>query len=273
MNINLEYPLYPFYERNKNFQGEFKNWDQIDNMRYFIMNRDKFGDEWRYTHKKIWHSYNSLGYRTKELDYYKDKDFVLVLGCSHTEGNGLADDEVWHYQLKEKLKMEVLNAGISACGPDVMLLNTLLFLKNSNLRPKAVAIQWPNPYRYTWKGDTAMYPLVPINTAFPAPPHDDNSDLTGFQLKVIYDLYRLYLFDEQGGNNSKIFVETTRMLWKLAGIPLHEFTIDEECLIDGVDQYWPLLIKDHFARDLQHYGHLSHQAIGEKVCDKLKSML
>jgi len=72
--------------------GKSFNWYCGDDFENFVASNKP---DWRYfkTAASLEYKFNSLGYRTKELDNLGD--YILVFGCSYTEGVGLFDDEIW----------------------------------------------------------------------------------------------------------------------------------------------------------------------------------
>ena len=259
----LSSSLYEDLKDVVSINGEFSVNDSQDD---FTRNKNRLSTTWRYATKQIIYKSNSLGYRTEELEFYKEKEFILVLGCSHTQGTALADDEVWHYQLKKKFGCEILNAGLSGTGTDIQLLNSYLFLVNSNLKPKAVVIQWPNCQRFTFKGNSEVLRLIPnlhlvlsIFNPF-------------FEQSIMSKFYHSWVEDNNSLNHSQVFIELTRLLWRLSKIPYHDFTIDDNKSIlelVNINDYTDLVVKGDLARDLLHYGYKTHEAIGLKVCEEL----
>ncbi len=254
--------------------GEFSQQDSQDN---FQKNLTKHGVSWHYASKKIFYERNSLGYRSNELEYYKDKDFVLVLGASAAEGIGLAEDEVWHNEIKKQFGFEILNAGCTGSGPDVQLLNTILFLKQSDLIPKAVVIQWPHLSRIMFKGDNLKRLLVP-NLNMPIEKSLGNKLWERFSRnqKVVENFYKFWTYDKNDVNNSKIFISVTRMLWNLKGIPYYDFTMnidDDENVNNFIENLRPVITSKDFARDMLHDGPQFNLELGKIICNKLEKML
>lgn len=243
-------------------------------------NLQKFGSSWHYANKEIIYKDNSLAYRTEELNYFKNKDFVLVLGCSHTYGTGLAEDEIWHYQIKKNLNLEVLNGGLIGSGPDLQMLNSMMFIKNSGLTPKAVIIQWPELNRFTFKGDTMPMPLVPyvFNTNTLSEkrkliPNKIINTLTQMfkSDNKILDFYKNWLHDNNSINQSQVFIETTRLLWKF--IPYLDFSFENDQILKDLNVATYSHLVNDVARDQIHFGPNSHEAVGIEICKKLSCSL
>ena len=254
--------------------GEY---NQHDNEDLFKRNLKKIGSTWHYAKKFVYYQNNSLGYRTKELDYYKDKDFILVLGCSHTEGIGQSEDETWHYHISKKFNVEILNAGFCASGPDMQMLNSFLFLENSKLKPKAVIIQWPHLSRVMFKGDLLKRLLLPnFNVGLNYKSLDkEYLDTFKKQQKMLDTFYKSWLYDYNSINQSSIFIETTRLMWNLANIPYYDFILcenDSNLKLDNLKDKIKLKEID-FGRDLSHFGPKFNKEIGKLVANKLRKIL
>ena len=72
-------------------------------------------DNWRWKDVNIDYTFNSLGYRTKELAEL-DKDFLLTFGCSYTEGIGLPNKSIWLITLSITQNLDLYNAEGSYAG-------------------------------------------------------------------------------------------------------------------------------------------------------------
>jgi len=250
---------------------------QQDTKEDYTKNLIKFGPSWHYATKEIVYERNSLGYRSKELEYYKDKDFVLVLGASATEGIGLAEDEIWHYEIKRQFGFEILNAGLTGSGPDMQMFNTVLFLKQKEIIPKAVIIQWPHLSRVMFKGDNLKRLLVPnLNSRIVGNLGDRIWEKFSREQRVVENFYKVWLHDNNDINNSHIFIKITRLLWKLAGIPYYDFTMnidDAENINETIENLRLQLVSKDLARDMLHDGPEFNLELGKIICDKIKKML
>jgi hypothetical protein len=73
--------------------------------------------------------------------------YLLVAGCSHTEGVGVDPDQNWAHYLAQSLNCNLVNLGrAGACAKFVS--DTLIdYLSNTSIPPQLVVAQWPNPYR------------------------------------------------------------------------------------------------------------------------------
>ena len=272
--MNLRSPLF-LMDNYETFANRNENFFTLDNQELYDYHLKELGPSWKYAKETIVYKTNSLSYRTKELDYFEGKDFILILGSSHTFGTGLNEADLYHSHIGAKTGLEILNAGYGAIGPDMIMLNALLFLKNTNLKPKAVVIQWPELHRVTFKGNNEFISILPqmfiTNNS-----HLSNiiSDLEFNESSKLLKFYRAWTDDRNDLNHSAIFIEVTRLIWKLYGVPYFDFTLippsDVPNNIKLTNFYH--LVRD-LARDQVHYGSETHKAIGLEIYEDLKNNL
>jgi len=88
---------------------------------------------------------NSIGYRTKEFfPLPVGKKNVVVLGCSHTFGEGLEEKETWISLLENKLNSSQLRFwNLSQPGASADLISRILFGTEKTLFPKIIIVCWP----------------------------------------------------------------------------------------------------------------------------------
>tara|TARA_B100000029_G_scaffold3266_1_gene3979 strand:- start:3350 stop:5338 length:1989 start_codon:yes stop_codon:yes gene_type:complete len=71
----------------------------------------------------IEYRFNNYGFRS-DNDYYdvfysdNDEDYIIGLGCSHTEGVGVSLEDTWLEKLGKKLGVKTVNLGLSGAGVD-----------------------------------------------------------------------------------------------------------------------------------------------------------
>lgn len=100
-----------------------------------------------YTETSITYSFNSHGFRTKEFDIHSGKKRIVFLGCSHTEGVGLRQEDTWVHKVAEYFTdYDCYNMGVGGTSGDT----AVRFLYNcSNLiNPSIVFILWPDSSRF-----------------------------------------------------------------------------------------------------------------------------
>jgi len=109
---------------------------------------------------KCTYTYNSLGFRGDEPT--KPGFKVMSVGCSHTEGVGLNDDETWSHQLCKLINGVDLNFGYGGRSNDYVVRCLLTYFDVIN--PDLVLIMYPNQDRreyYTDKGNIEPFAYNP----------------------------------------------------------------------------------------------------------------
>lgn len=105
-------------------------------------------DDWYYKTNNFTYKFNSLGHRSVEINEL-EKDFIFCIGCSFTEGAGLAVEHTYPYILGKTLGRTFYNAGKSGSGPDYVALTVMAILSQvSNKKPEYIIIQWPSFFRF-----------------------------------------------------------------------------------------------------------------------------
>ena len=88
---------------------------------------------------------NSYGYRTPEWKPLPvGKKNVVVLGCSHTFGEGLQDEQIWINQLYNKVdknKLRFWNLAQPGASAEKMI--RILYASEKVLFPKVIIACWP----------------------------------------------------------------------------------------------------------------------------------
>jgi hypothetical protein len=103
----------------------------------------KHGGHPRYTADSIRYRYNAQGYRCPEFD--ADASIrIISIGCSHTFGQGLPQEDIFHELLAERLRTElntsVINWNLGRCGSSNDYIARLLHLAVPFLKPDLVLI-------------------------------------------------------------------------------------------------------------------------------------
>jgi hypothetical protein len=213
-----------------------------DKEKLFYKNRKKLGKDWEYRDKHITYNYNEYGFRTKLFDKIAWQDSVVILGCSHVEGTGLAEEDTIAVQLEHIIGMPVVNLGLSATAVDIAAWNSLI-LHEHYPHPKAIVQLWTNLERYT----------------------DYIKNLNYFSCKLpSHD--RDYFAKHNWNFRSKLYVKADRALWK-DKIPYYEASFFEntacELEIDVCEN------RHDRSRDLMHRGVETAKLAAEKIAKNL----
>jgi hypothetical protein len=256
------------------------NFNSTDNEIIFNENKKKLGEEWYYYNKKIEYKYNSWGYRTKEFKDLED-DYILIFGCSFTEGIGLYYDDMWATKLSKELKLDVFNIGMGGTGVDFQFYNTTLIhnhiIKN-NKPPKLVIYQWPFEHRTTYSFKKILR---------------NNENLTGRELIGLspfsisnqsenvhyFEKWYMHSFIENEGElikQSNIYPMVCNNIWKSMGIDVinwtweNDFTMKKnELFSNDIELFNIIDTTNYAARDYIHNGHLSQNIIVDFLLNKI----
>jgi hypothetical protein len=246
------------------YNGKTEKFSGMDSAETFIKNLAIHGIKWHYATKPISYIRNSLGYRSRELSEIDRDNFFLALGCSHTEGIGLALEESWPDRVAQTLNMDYLNHAKGGGGADLAYINSLLFLQNASVKPKFVVIQWPDLSRMMYKNLDDLR-LCGIN--FPIP--DRATEFFNVMLRHDSHLFNTYWA-----------YQTTQILWKLAGVPVINWELNNFYRSElGIHPDLEIICEDHdkikskMARDCAHYGPSFYQRASALIVDCIKSKL
>lgn len=244
--------------KRKNKKNQLGYNDEEYNL--FVKNKHKVDPI--YLKKDIIYNFNQQGYRTKNIgDLHKN--FVLIFGCSHTEGIGNFEEDIWCSQLLNKIGLDFLNLGKAGTGPDIQYINTLQWIKNALPKPMLVIYQWPQTFRKSFCYSQSNVLVLKH--------HNVNSK----QEKLDTNWYLKRYCIEEGEmclNNYKDF-ETCNLLWNLQNVPVINWTWQG----DFEREYKNLHIietKDTGrARDLMHDGADIHKQVAEQLTPIIDKVL
>jgi len=216
----MTYLLKSPYENELNLSAEFYPGDPEEK---FVKNKEKFGDKWIWSNRKILYKFNSYGYRMeKELDEVNLSNYIAFFGCSFTTGTGLPLEETFSYITSKALRLDYVNGAIGGASVDFSFLNIIEMLSNDECRPKAIIINWPELTRNCyWTNDKLEFYLV-------------NNPMAPFWKPA----YTCFLLENSHINNRFAFYrKTISLLCKSLNIKIFEFTTYQS----NLDQF----LKDH----------------------------
>lgn len=97
------------------------------------------------------YTYNELGFRGDSLPLVGKK--LMAVGCSHTEGIGVNDDQTWPYYLSKLLNYSHINFGFTGRSNDYISRCILTFAEE--IKPDLICIMYSYPERreYYTRGD------------------------------------------------------------------------------------------------------------------------
>lgn len=104
--------------------------------------------DWLYRNKDVSYSYNNLGHRSINITDVNLDNYILFVGCSHTEGVGLSVHDRYSAIVSKQLNCSYYNLSVGGTGIDTMMHNLNIWLATVRQKPKHIIWQWPEPSRY-----------------------------------------------------------------------------------------------------------------------------
>jgi hypothetical protein len=193
----------------------------------------------RYETVKVEYVFNDYGFRTKNLEEFRDKKVNIALGCSFTAGVGLAESEAWPSLIEQESDIPMLNLGIGGGATDSVariLTNVAPLFDIQN-----VYILWPEAARFEFYHSHNILTKIP----------------TGCDIEHIWNL-------DEPNSNQRLFKNyaIVRALSKLHGFKLKEFNVHD------VRKIIETMSLTQLARDNAHWGHKVHQVLATIIGDK-----
>jgi hypothetical protein len=112
-------------------------------------NKTRLGKDWHYFSKEIQYNLNNDFYRTAEWNQINWKESIVVFGCSHVFGEGLAEDETLVHQLSLLTDRPVINLGQSGTSTVFSWHNSLKLFEKFG-KPYAVVQLWTDHSRFLY---------------------------------------------------------------------------------------------------------------------------
>ena len=229
---------------------------------------------WNYfdTKGKLKYKFNTLGYRTKELNNLHMDPYMLVFGCSYTEGVGLYEKEIWCSHLAEYLNLDLRNLAKAGTGPDIINFNTQLFKRSGFVKPKLVVIQWPQINRKSFGFQDEHRQGIRLED------RNVNKEETKNTMGMRDTEWYLNRYVQETGElviQSMKDLFSVDNLWSALGIPVFHWTWEGDFTTDYGTKKIFRVVNSHkdLARDLQHDGPLIHQDAFEQIKDKVKCLI
>ena len=214
---------------------------------------------------------NSHGYRCPEFQPLPDGGKnVVVLGCSHTFGEGLEENETWVSQVaKDSNKiLRWWNLGQPGASSDLMI--RILYGTEKVLFPKIIVACWPAQSR---RERLDLYPQNLTSNDALLKTENNNTDRNNF----LKNLFLLEKFAEK--NQAKTFHCFAEDVYKLDNTlqVLKNYTI-KNCWPEWDHHHLPEAKRDiittpNLARDGAHYGVEHHQVFARLFLERFKSKL
>jgi hypothetical protein len=214
---------------------------------------------------------NSYGYRCPEFRPLPDGGKnVVVLGCSHTFGEGLEENETWVSQVAKQSNkiLRWWNLGQPGASADLMI--RILYGTEKVLFPKIIVACWPAQSRRE-RLDQIPQNLTSNDTLLKT--ENNNTDRNNF----LKNTFLLEKFAEK--NNAKTFHCFAEDVYELDSNlqVLKNYTI-KNCWPEWDKHHLPEAKREHIttpslAQDGVHYGVEHHQVFARKFYERFKSKL
>ena len=277
------------------------NWNSTDSEIHWLKNKADIDPYYSDTNVK--YTFNEMGYRTHSFNSI-EKDFVLCLGCSYTEGIGVGDADTWPAKLEQLSGMQTINLGMGGCSTQSIMINSTQWIRSGMPKPSAVVIQIPEVTREPtislksqvahninpWDTQRGLDNNKSISTIFmecTRPNYEPGSIVD----ENYHDRWRNYrdrfpaeIVNPVAYNKepeitpwfmTSMQLTTLQTMWNAVGVPVLQMTYDD----DGDIIYNPANVfritgefKKDYGRDLCHEGHLTHRALTEALAPGVKDM-
>lgn len=227
------------FNRRKNSTSE---WCAPDSEERFKQNFISQTDNWYYRHNKFNYSYNNLGFRCQDIEDLNLQNYNLFVGCSYTEGVGVPLESTYPHILSKKLGMDYYNLAVGGNSIEVCFYNMLTWLEKINTYPKTLFFQWTN---HTRSLKTLDYQYINIL------PNSVNEEEKRWLVL---------------GENLEVFRAKKTLFKNLVSTVCNHKTRLVEIGVFGWDTDYQYVLKRlDKARDLWHYGILSHQTLADDL--------
>lgn len=221
--------------------------------------------------KKEWHpDINSYGYRCNEWDPMPSgKKNVVVLGCSHTFGQGLLPGDHWVDIIKQHNteRLRYWNLGVPGASGDCCVRR--LWGAQKLIDPKIVIVCWPEISRRSWYGDS-----VPDSVMG----HDEKNRFQTERTDINNFLHNVFWVEKYGEvNQAKVF--HCFALESIGHPDISELNVLQEQTIKNCWPHWDRFTQRQkfnspsLALDDKHYGKEHHQRFAELFLQAFKSKL
>lgn len=236
-----------FYEGfiGQEYAGQILNFVPGDDQKTYEKNLQQVPNNWYYKNCTISYEYNSLGHRCKNTSDIDLHNYILFVGCSHTEGIGLELEKTYPYLISQALNLDYYNLGLSSSGLDVFFYNLSSWLAR-NPKPIFIVLQWPDEYRFITKKEHIDY-IVPHGS------WDIDDDIKDFLLT---------------GDNIEYFQTRKKYILEYIShlpIPTINLSCGRELILPNALNFK----QSDYARDLKHYGISDHINMSNKILDQI----
>lgn len=217
-----------------------------DSEEKYLKNLETQSNDWYYRNNEISYVYNEHGHRCKNIKNLNFDNYILFLGCSHTEGVGNRLEDTYPYLLSKKFNVDYYNLALGGCASDTARHNLTVWLAKFPL-PKYIIWQWPPKDRFLIKEKTDFRNIGPWEL------DKEKRNLLALQSTEIFETRDILIAEYL--NQLKNLVPLFQI-----GFPNYHMPSNTDIsLVEIMDQ----------ARDLMHYGRLTQEGMASMLEDKI----
>lgn len=197
-----------------------------------------------YNSESITYEYNVCGFRTKH--FHDNGNSIVFLGCSFTAGIGLRYEDVYATLVSEELGLDCINLGIAGGAMDTAF--RLAYYWLPKIKPSVVVHQLTTYNRVELFYNSEAHFFLPnaIHTR---------------DKKILQKWYHAYLRNDING---RLNYEKNRL-----GIEKICNNLNIKYVTTNAIDW----IEVDRARDLLHYGRLTHKNVAQEVIQKIKEAM
>lgn len=205
------------------------------------------------TDENFIYEFNSHGYRCSEFNTYDD-NYILVFGCSHTEGVGLAYEDIWCNILAKKLNKRCFNYAKQGESLKACFYRTINFLNVHHSMPDLVVYQHPEIFR-----EPQIFKKLNKNYLNTLDVVGGKHLIKNAQIGDYTEFYHKYMI--------KTAID---MFWKQLDIPIYHFTFGDDGynVYDEPEDITSIECLDEMARDGMHQGRNAHDLAADVIYQK-----
>jgi hypothetical protein len=199
----------------------------------------------------ITYDYNNRGHRCKDIENINLENYILFIGCSHTEGIGVRLEDSYPFLVAKELNCDYYNLSMSGTGVDVVEYNLVTWLSKIARKPKYIFVQWPDHSRFV-----ASYPGYSQLLSH------------GTWVKDV-DAQKFIASSEYTGFIHARKQISYKMIKEIARVPVIDVHFSSLAPYAS-DCMW--LKKIDLGRDMCHTGIKSHQSIAKEITSYIQSL-
>lgn len=231
---------------------------------YFKGEREEFENNcakiknWRYKDLDITYDYNSNGHRCKEIQDLND-DYILVTGCSTTDGHAEKLEETYPYILAKNLGLDYYNLGLKGSSVNTTYYNLTMFLNKVHIKPKAVILQWPHFNRYALVHKEGQYAVY--------------NPMQDFHFQYDYEVFKTLHMHELPVSHSHFYRKLTLEYLSTMNIKVIELNLMADIKLENegyntnIIQWDGIETFQDVARDLIHAGPITNTLWANKLLE------